>query len=141
MKAKAIIVALTLVFSPMQSVLAQSEARGSQGSAAVSAGSGTVLTGSLDIAANSGELVVASVETIGESTHIVLNGVSTAAAESVKIAISAAAGASVAVGTTVQIVALSTGYSIMAAGIMLAYIPNEVGRSLLYHQRVGERRL
>jgi len=99
-----------------------------------------VIAGSLDIAAGSGELVVSGVETVGESTQIVLKGVSTAAGESVRISVSAAAGASVAVGTSVQIAALWTGYSIMAAGIMIAFIPNEVGRSLLYHQRVGERR-
>ena len=141
MKSKAIIVALALFMSPMHLALAQSETRGSQGSAAVSAGSGEVIAGSLDVAANGGELVVSAVEKVGESTQIVLKGVSTAAGESFKIAVSAGAGASVAVGNTVQVVAFSTGYSIMAAGIMIAFIPNEVGRSLLYHQRVGERRL
>jgi hypothetical protein len=141
MKAKATIVVLALLLSPMQSALSQSEARGSQGSAAVSAGSGEVIAGSLDIVASGSELIVTGIEEIGESTVIVAKGVSTAATESVRFSTSAVAAASLAVGTTVQVVAFSTGYSLMVAGQVLAFIPNEIGRSLLYHQRAGERRL
>ena len=72
---------------------------------------------------------------------VVAKGVSTAATESVRFSISAAAAASLAVGTVVQVVAFSTGYSLSVAGQAIAFIPNEVGRSLLYHQRAAERRL
>jgi hypothetical protein len=143
MKSKTTMVALALfLFAvPIQWAFAQSESRGSQGSAAISAGSGEVIAGSLDIVASGSELVVTGIQKIGETTVIVAKEASAAATESLKLSISAVAGASLAVGTVVQIVAFSTGYSLMAAGQVLAFIPNEVGRSLLYHQRVGERRL
>jgi len=143
MKSKTTIVALTLfLFAvPIQWASAQSESHGSQGSGAISAGSGEIIAGSLDIIASGSELVVTSVERIGESTVIVAKGASAAGAESVKLSISAVAGASLAVGAVLQVVAYSTGYSLMAAGQVLAFIPNEVGRSLLHRQRVEERRL
>jgi hypothetical protein len=41
----------------------------------------------------------------------------------------------VGVGTSIQVVAESTGTALIAAGRILAFIPNEVGRSLLFHAR------
>ena len=144
MKPKAIVVASALFLFAMQWAFAQSLNRGSQGSsqgsAAISAGSGEVIAGSLDIFAASGELVVIGLEKIGESTVILLKGASEAATASVKVSAEIAAAASFTVGSAVQVVTASTGYTLMTAGRVLAFIPNEVGRSLLYHQRIEERR-
>jgi hypothetical protein len=47
------------------------------------------------------------------------------------------AGASLAaVGSAVLVTALSTGYLISAAGHAIAFVPNRVGASLLYNERV-----
>lgn len=48
-----------------------------------------------------------------------------------------AAGASLAaVGTAVVVTALSTGWLISAAGQAIAFVPNQIGASLLYNERV-----
>ena len=44
--------------------------------------------------------------------------------------------ASVAVGTTVSVGAITAGYVLSVAGRAIACIPNEVGASLLYNERV-----
>lgn len=47
------------------------------------------------------------------------------------------AGASLAgVGTAVVVTALSTGWLISAAGQAIAFVPNQIGASLLYNERV-----
>jgi hypothetical protein len=40
------------------------------------------------------------------------------------------------VGTTVQVVAESTGTLLIALGKLLAFIPNTVGEALLYNEQV-----
>jgi len=48
-----------------------------------------------------------------------------------------AAGASLATaGTAVLVTALSTGWLISAAGHAIAFVPNQIGASLLYNERV-----
>lgn len=48
-----------------------------------------------------------------------------------------AAGASLAgIGTAVLVTALSTGWLISAAGQAIAFVPNQIGASLLYNERV-----
>jgi len=47
------------------------------------------------------------------------------------------AGASLAaIGSAVLVTALSTGYLISAAGHAIAFVPNQIGASLLYNERV-----
>jgi hypothetical protein len=46
------------------------------------------------------------------------------------------AGASVAAGTVVVCTALSTGWVLSAGGEAIAFVPNEIGRALLYNERI-----
>jgi hypothetical protein len=55
---------------------------------------------------------------------------------SVRLVGSGLAGASVAVGTVVVETALSAGWVLSAAGEAIAFIPNEIGRALLYNERI-----
>lgn len=41
-----------------------------------------------------------------------------------------------AVGTTVAVLAIGSGYVLSAAGQALAFIPNEIGAALLYNEQV-----
>jgi hypothetical protein len=117
---------------------AESAGRGSQGSETLSAGSGMVVWGSASILAGSGMLVVAGLEAAGESVHLVLKGASEAGEVSIRVSGELAAAASLAVGSVVVVTAEATGYALSAAGKLIAFVPNEVGRSLLYHGRYGE---
>jgi hypothetical protein len=45
-------------------------------------------------------------------------------------------GASVAVGTAIGVVAISTGWILVNASQAIAFIPNEIGAALLYNERI-----
>ena len=55
------------------------------------------------------------------------------------VAVSAEAAKTVglAVGSTVNAVSEATGYSLIAAGKMLAFIPNAAGKALLHNEKIS----
>lgn len=109
----------------------------SNASEALSAAAGLVVLGSLSAVAASGYVVIASVETVAESVVVVLKGASAGAEASVQLSGAAAAGLSDAAGKAVTVTATSTGHMLVLSGRVLAFIPNETGKSLLHHSRVG----
>lgn len=108
----------------------------SKGSQNLSQGSAVVVGGSLSMLVASGQVVVASVETVGEGIVIVLKGASDAGGASIQLSGQAARGLSLAAGTVVNVVALSTGHMLVMSGKAIAFIPNELGKALLHHSKV-----
>jgi hypothetical protein len=104
-------------------------------STAISTGSGVVVEGVSSLILAGGELVVDGVSTIGSKTIIVLKHVADGALVSVEMSANIAGAASLVVGTTVNVVTEATGSMLMASGRAIAFIPNEVGKSLLFHAR------
>lgn len=102
----------------------------------LSAAVGMVVLGSLSTVAASGYIVVASVETAGEGVVVVLKGASQAADVSIRMSATAAGDLSHAVGQAVTVTATSTGHLLVLSGKTLAFIPNEIGKSLLHHSAV-----
>ncbi|WAC74004.1 hypothetical protein OU995_04535 [Roseateles sp. SL47] len=84
-------------------------------------------------------LVVVAVEVTASGTVWVLKRVSDGVKVSVRFAGKVAVGASVAVGTAVSVVVVGTGVLLSAAGEAIAFIPNEVGASLMHNERVTLR--
>ena len=106
-------------------------AAASQASTGSVAEAGSVLVGGSIVALGlAGSAVVTSVEAVGEGSVVVLQGLSDATTASIRVV----GGVSVAVGSVVEVVALSTGCVLINAGRMIAFVPNEVGRALV-HQR------
>jgi hypothetical protein len=68
---------------------------------------------------------------------VVLAGASDAASATLRLSGNVVQGASLVAGVSVGLVAVSTGYLLVSAGKVLAFVPNEIGRSLLHHSRVG----
>jgi hypothetical protein len=66
----------------------------------------------------------------------VLERASDGAQASVRLVGQGIAGVSIAAGTVVVATALSTGWVLSAAGQAIAFIPNEIGRALLYNERI-----
>jgi hypothetical protein len=83
-----------------------------------------------------GTLVVVGVEASAAGTVWVLERASDGVRASVTLGAHAAGAASVAVGTALTATAFSAGWVLHQAGRAVAYIPNEVGRALLYQERV-----
>ena len=81
-------------------------------------------------------LVVVAVEATSTGTVWVLERASDGARASVCLVGQGVAGASLAVGTVVVATALSTGWVLSAAGQAIAFVPNEIGRALLYNERI-----
>jgi hypothetical protein len=77
-------------------------------------------------------LTVSAVEVSAVGTTWVLER----AADGVRASVKLAGKASVAVGTGVACTAVAAGYVLSVAGQAVAFIPNEVGASLLYNERV-----
>jgi len=116
-----------------------SEASGNA-SAMLSLGVGSVVFGSASLAAASGQMVVESVEKTADGVLLVLWGVGKGASEagkfSVRIVGDVSGATSTTVGQSVQVVAESTGHALVASGKVIAFIPNEMGKSLIHHSRI-----
>jgi hypothetical protein len=67
----------------------------------------------------------------------VLERASDGARASIKVAGRAADGVSKAVGTSVLVSVIGTGVVLSAAGEVLAFVPNAVGRALLHNERLS----
>jgi hypothetical protein len=103
-------------------------------------GSALLVYGSLSAVAASGTVVVDSVEVAGDASLVVLHGASDAGRAAIRLSGRAARGASLAVGTGVSLVAMSTGYLLVSAGTVICFIPNELGKALLHHSDSGPAR-
>jgi len=79
---------------------------------------------------------VVAVSAVAEGTVWMLERASDGARFSVTLSAQSVGAASLAVGTAVTVVACSTGWVLSAAGKAIAFIPNELGKALLYNERV-----
>jgi hypothetical protein len=81
-------------------------------------------------------LVVKVVEVSARGTVYLLERASDGARVSVEIAGRAASAVAVGVGTVVTVSVLGTGVLLSAAGEVLAFLPNALGRALLHNERL-----
>ena len=102
-------------------------------------GSAVVLSGAMLTVAASGAVIVASVETVGDASVVVLTSVADGSRATLRLSGEAAHAASVVAGVSVEVVVQSSGYLLVAAGKVLAFVPNELGRALLHNSRVAAR--
>jgi zona occludens toxin (predicted ATPase) len=120
-------VALSLM--PVASVVVAASAVGASATAAVA------LPAALSVAGST--LTVVAVEASADGTVYVLERASDGARASIKVAGRAANGVSNAVGTSVVVSVIGTGVVLSAAGEVLAFVPNAIGRALLYNERLS----
>ncbi|TBO32943.1 hypothetical protein EYS42_07215 [Aquabacterium lacunae] len=79
---------------------------------------------------------VVAIQATAEGVVWVLERASDGARTSVRWAASSAGVASVAVGTTLMVTAVSAGWVVSTAGEVIALVPNALGRALLHHEEV-----
>jgi len=89
------------------------------------------------LVAGVGSVVVTGVQASAEGTVWVVENVADGVKGSICFAGHVVGGVSVAVGTVITVTAVATGMVLSAAGHVIAFIPNEIGRSLSYNQRVS----
>ena len=81
-------------------------------------------------------LAIVSVETTARGTVWVLERASDGARFSVRFTGQVVGGVSTVVGTSVTVLAIGSGVVLSAAGQSLAFIPNEIGKALLYNEQI-----
>ncbi|NHZ62652.1 hypothetical protein [Massilia genomosp. 1] len=136
MKTKLMIVALACaLFGANPAALAQ----GSNLSSTPSNVSGAVVMGSLLVVAVGGSVVAQSVENVADGTMVVLKNVADGSTATVKLSGDGAKGFSKLVGQTVTVTATASGHVLIVAGKVIAFIPTEIGKSLLHHSQTGEK--
>ncbi|MED5620885.1 hypothetical protein [Ideonella sp. BN130291] len=81
-------------------------------------------------------LTVVSVQASAVGTVWVLERASDGARCVLRFGAEAAGAASMATGAVITTAVLSTGWLLSAAGEAIAFIPNEIGASLLYNERI-----
>ncbi|MBZ4193332.1 MAG: hypothetical protein LAE24_03395 [Candidatus Contendobacter sp.] len=105
----------------------------SQGSVLSAEGASALVAGSVEVVASSPSLIVLAINRVAEGSVVVLKSASTAATVSVKVTPDIAGELSKAIGATVTVVTESAGYSLIHAGKMIAFLPNESSQKLLHH--------
>lgn len=108
----------------------------SRASNALSQAASSVVEGSLTTVGASGMLVVTSVEVLAQGSVVVLKGVSDGISVTVQLSGQAIQGLGLASGAMVQASAVATGHILISAGKVIAFIPNELGKALIHHEKV-----
>ena len=120
---------MTLSALPVASVVLSTAAVGAAASTAV------VLPVALSVAGS--QLVIKSVQASADGVVYLLERLSDGAQCSVRVSHSAAHYAIKQVDTAVSVVAISSGVILLAAGEVLAFVPNELGRALLRSEKIS----
>lgn len=81
-------------------------------------------------------LTVVSVQASATGTVWVLERASDGARATLHFSGHVAQGAAMSVGGAVMVTALASGVVLSAAGQAIAFIPNEIGRALIYNERI-----
>ena len=89
------------------------------------------------LVAGVGSIVVTGVEASAEGTVWVVENVADGVKGSICFAGRVAGAAAVAVGTVVVVTVVATGMVLSNAGRVIAFVPNEIGRTLSYNQKVS----
>lgn len=83
-------------------------------------------------------LTVVAIESVAKGTVWVLQRASDGARISVQFSGEVVAGAAMSAGVAISVGLIGSGYVLSAAGKAIAFIPNEIGASLLYNERVSK---
>lgn len=108
----------------------------SNASNALSLATSTVIEGSIDVSAAAGSIVIESVAAVGDGIVIVAKGASDAASTTIKLSGRGVQQLGLASDTVLQVSAVVTGHLLIVAGKAIAFIPNEIGKELVYQAKL-----
>jgi hypothetical protein len=121
-----------LAFVIVTSIATDAHAQASEASALSALPIGVLSAAPVAVFGSGVNLTVVAVQASAAGTTWVLER----AADGVRASVKLAGHASVAVGASVTTTVVATGYVLSAAGQAIAFIPNELGASMLYNERV-----
>ena len=114
---------------PLASVVGSASLAGAAAGAVVAVPAALLVSGAV--------LTVKVVQVSARGTVYVLGRASDGATASVQLAGAAASGVGLSVGATVVTTVIASGVVLSAAGEALCFIPNAIGRALLYDEKLG----
>lgn len=94
-----------------------------------------VVLGTVEALGAAGTAVVDSVETVGDAVTVVFKGAANASRTTVRGSRTTLGKTSLAVGTSVNVVTMASGYALVSAGQVLAFFPNQAGKALMHQSR------
>jgi hypothetical protein len=97
---------------------------------------GSVVAAAIMLSTTGAVLVVKTVESTARGTVYVLERASDGARVSVEIAGKTVVGIGQIIGTSVLVTVVGAGVLLSAAGEVIAFIPNALGKALLYNERL-----
>ena len=121
-----------LAFIVVTTFATNAHAQASEASALSALPIGVLSAAPVVVLASGANLTVSAVEASVAGTTWVLER----AADGVRATVKLAGNASVAVGSSVAVTVMAAGYVLSVAGQAVAFIPNEIGASMLYNERV-----
>lgn len=136
--ATAATLALLLVAAQPVTVSAADPSGLSRGSELSANGSATIAEGSLAVVQGSADMVVVAVQAVGDGLRVTLQGSARVGKVVLSVPMAVAGGLSYAAGQTVTVIAEGTGWLIVRAGEVIAFVPNEAGKALLHSKPVRD---
>ncbi len=113
---------------PVASVVGTASVAGAAASTAIAIPAALAVSGAV--------LTVKAVEASARGTVIVLERASDAATASIELGAAAAGRIALSVGASVVTTVIASGVILSAAGELLCFIPNAIGRALLYNEQI-----
>lgn len=106
------------------------------GTAASVGASATVVALPVALSVEGAKLIVKGVQASAKGTVWLLESASDGAVASIELSAGALGASAAGVGTAILVSVVGTGVLLSAAGEVIAFIPNEIGKALLYNERL-----
>lgn len=106
------------------------------GTAASVGASAAVVSIPVALSVDGAQLIVKGVQASAKGTVWLLESASDGAAASIELSAGALGASAAGVGTAILVSVVSTGVLLSAAGEVIAFIPNAIGKALLYNERL-----
>lgn len=106
------------------------------GTAASVGASATAVALPVALSVEGARLIVKGVQASAKGTVWLLESASDGAVASIELSAGAVGASAASVGTAILVSVVGTGVLLSAAGEVIAFIPNEIGKALLYNERL-----
>ncbi|WP_419418743.1 hypothetical protein ACNVED_09290 [Legionella sp. D16C41] len=95
-----------------------------------------IIQGSSNILAAGGQLTIVAVSRVGEFMDITMRAAANLSTLTIRVAKDAVGNSLIAAGQTIKVISVSGGNLVYAAGQLIAFLPNEIGKSLIYSKKI-----
>ncbi|WP_162263128.1 hypothetical protein [Legionella rubrilucens] len=95
-----------------------------------------VVAGSANLFAAASQVVIVAVRTVGDISYISLKAAGQSAVTTIQVSSHVAGHSLLAAGQWIRVVTTGTGIILTSAGRLIAFVPNEMGKSLIFSHQI-----